>query len=201
MSNIQQKAVYSIHEYRLVVPIAQEMVNTIKMLRKTLHAKSGVVLPFQLQPSLTLLRFHAFEQMEAKVMEVIQRSVLETKPFLVELENFAAYPSHTIYINVRTRSPFNELCKSLKKWKRHFNIPQHEPHFINEPHLILAQMLQQKQFSSMWRICENSEFTGKFIADHLMLYKRGAANKRYEVFRRMDFMQLPMNLKQSTLFS
>jgi 2'-5' RNA ligase len=119
----------------------------------------------------------------------------------VELENFAAYPSHTIYIDVPTKSPFNELTKSLKKMKWLMNIPQQEPHFINEPHLIIAQRLKPMQFINLWMECEHTTFSGRFIADKMVLLKRNAQVQRYEVVRDMEFMNLPLHVKQGELFA
>jgi 2'-5' RNA ligase len=191
---------YRVNEYRLVIPFPQVLQDRIHSLRKTLHERHGVKFPFEIKPSLTLLRCHAFERMESKLLERFQQVAMSTDPFKVELKDFSAYPSHTIYIDVATKSPFNEMVKELKKLKWLMNIPDHEPHFIPEPHLIVAQKLKPMQFTRMWMECEHSQFTGRFIADSLLLLKRSEISKRYEVVRKMDMMSLPMNVKQGVLF-
>jgi 2'-5' RNA ligase len=139
--------------------------------------------------------------MEPGLMERMQEISMSHHPFKVDLKDFSAYPSHTIYIEVQTKSPFNELVKSLKKIKWLMNIPENEPHFIPEPHLIIAQKLKPMQFIKMWVECEHSQFSGAFMADAMLLLKRSLINKRYEVVRRMEFMSLPMNVKQGSLFA
>ena len=192
---------YRLNEYRLVVPLPEALRQKISAVRKTLHEKHNVKPPFEPKLSLTLLKCNAFEKTEPKVIEHLQRIALHTGPFKVELQDYAGYPSHTVYINVATKSPFNELVKELKKAKRLMQIPEHEPHFINEPHLSIAQRLTPKQFTAMWTECEHRQFTCRFIYDSFLLLKRNEAARAYQVVRRMEFMSLPMSAKQGTLFN
>ena len=192
---------YAINEYRLTIPMPEFLREKIIDIRKRLHEKYKVKPSFELQPGLTILKCYAFDKIEPRLVERMQQVAMGHNPFKVELENFSAYPSHTIYIDVPTKSPFNELTKSLKKMKWLMNIPQHDPHFINEPHLIIAQRLKPMQFISMWMECEHSQFSGKFIAEEMHLYKRNADVQRYELVRAMEFMSLPLHVKQGELFS
>jgi 2'-5' RNA ligase len=192
---------YEINEYRLVIPLPEAMQEKINGVRTAMHERYKIKSGFDWQPCLTILKCHAFESIEPRLLERMQQIAMEHDPFKVELENFAAYPSHTLYIDVLTKSPFNELTKSLKKMKWLMNIPQHEPHFINEPHLIIAQQLKPMQFISLWMECEHTPFSGRFIADAMLLLKRNSATQRYEVLRRMEFLSLPLNVKQGELFA
>lgn len=201
MSNTLLMPGHKICEYRLIIPLNEDLQETIMKLRKELHEKYKVALPFQLKPSLTILHCHAYEGMEAKLMERMQNVASRNAAFKVELQNFAAYPSHTIYIHVATRSPFNDLVKELKGVKSLTKIPDHDPYFIKEPHLLVAQKLKPFQFTRMWIDCEHTEFSGKFMANHLLLMKRSEANTRYEVIRQFDFASLALSIKQGTLFA
>ena len=201
MSNTLLVPGHRVCEYRLIIPLSEALQETIMKMRRELHDKYKVPLPFELKPSLTILHCHAYEGMEAKLVERIQQVASRNEAFKVELQNFAAYPSHTIYIHVATRSPFNELVKQLKTVKSLTRIPDHDPHFINEPHLIMAQKLKPFQFIRMWMDCEHTQFTGKFMATHLLLMKRSVVNDRYEAIRQFDFASLALCVKQGTLFS
>ena len=201
MNNSSSMPGYQINEYRLVIPLSETLQEKICSLRSALHERHRIKSNFELQPSLTILKFQAFETIEPRLLERMQQVAMGHNPFKVELENFAAYPSHTIYIDVLTKSPFNELTKSLKKMKWLMNIPQHEPHFINEPHLIIAQRLKPMQFISMWMECEHTPFSGRFIADAMVLLKRNNMTQRYEELRRMEFISLPLGVKQGELFA
>ena len=191
---------YRVHEYRLVVPLPEPLQERITGLRERLHERHRVKPPFEIKPSLTVLQCHAFEKTEARFLERLQQVARSLSPFKVELENFAAYPSHSIYIHVPTRSPFQELVKELKKLQWLMNIPGQEPHFIPEPQLILSQRLKPMPFIGMWMECEHSEFSGRFIADHLTLLRRHGGVGHWEEVRRLDLPELPSAVKQGCLF-
>jgi 2'-5' RNA ligase len=192
---------YRINEYRLVIPLSEDLQEKITSLRTRLHEKHKVKLPFEIPPSLTILKCNAFEKTEPRLIERMQYIAMGTNPFKVELDGFAAYPSHTIYINVPTRNPFAELVKELKKMKWLMNIQGHEPHFIPEPHLIIAQQLKPMQFINMWLESEHSNFSGRFISDSLLLLRRGEADRHYKPFKKLEFLSLPSAIKQGSLFA
>lgn len=200
MSNTLVMPGYRISEYRLIIPLSEALQQTVTGIRKDLHERYRIPVPFELKPSLTILHFHAYEGMEAKLLDRMQQVATRNSAFKVELQNFAAYPSHTIYIHVPTRSPFNELCKELKVVKSLTKVPDHDPHFINEPHLLIAQKLKPFQFTRMWMDCEHTQFTGRFIANSMMLMRRSAAGTHWEEVRRFDFATLAQCVKQGTLF-
>lgn len=199
MSNELVMPGYRISEYRLIIPLSEALQQTVMQIRKELYDRYRIAIPFELKPALTLLHCHAYEGMEAKLIERIQQVATRNSSFKVELQNFAAYPSHTIYIHVPTRSPFNELTKELKVIKSLTKVPDHDPHFINEPHLLIAQKLKPFQFTRMWMDCEHTQFTGRFMANSMVLMKRCVANQ-YEEVRRFEFATLAQSIKQGTLF-
>ena len=191
---------HRICEYRLIVPLSEALQQTVMQVRKDLHDRYRIPIPFELKPSLTILHCHAYEGMEARLIERMQQVATRNSSFKVELQNFAAYPSHTIYIHVATRSPFNDLAKELKVVKSLTKVPDHDPHFINEPHLLIGQRLKPFQFTRMWMDCEHTEFTGRFIANSMVLMKRSATGTNYEELRRFEFASLADSIKQGSLF-
>jgi 2'-5' RNA ligase len=201
MNNPLHMPGYRINEYRLVVPISESLQEKVTHIRKKLYEKYKITFPFQIKPSLTVLTCHAYERMEPRLIERLQQVALGFQPFSISLQNYSAYPTHTIYIDVANKSPFNELVKALKPIHSLVKIPGHDPHYIKEPHLLIAQKLKPFQFISMWMECEHSQFTGRCLADGMILLKRSAANSRYEVVRRMEFMSLPAQVRQGELFS
>jgi hypothetical protein len=86
------------------------------------------------------------------------------------------------------------VVKSLTK------VPDHDPHFINEPHLLIAQKLKPFQFTRMWMDCEHTQFTGRFMATSMVLMKRSIVSNQYEEVRRFEFASLAHSVKQGTLF-
>ncbi len=200
MSNTLLMPGYRICEYRLVVPLSEALQEAVIRIRRELHERYRISLPFGLKPSLTILHFHAYESTESKLVERLQQVASRTSTFKVELQNFAAFPSHTVYINVLTRRPFQELTRESKVVKSLTKIPDHDPHFINDPHLLIAQRLKPFQFTRMWMDCEHTQFTGKFMADSMVLMKRSDIHTRYEELKRFEFASLLQTIKQGTLF-
>jgi hypothetical protein len=200
MSNALVMPGYRIAEYRLIIPLSEALQQTIMQVRKDLHDRYRIPIPFELKPSLTILHCHAYEGMEAKLIERMQQVATRNSCFKVELQNFAAHPSHTIYIHVATCSPFNELCKELKVVRSLTKVPEHDPHFINEPHLLIAQKLKPFQFTRIWMDCEHTQFTGRFMANSMVLLKRSVAGNQYEEVRQFEFASLAHSVKQGTLF-
>ena len=200
MSNTLVMPGYRISEYRLIVPLSEALQQTVMQVRKELYERYRLPVPFEIKPSLTILHFHAYEGMEPRLLERMQQVATRNQAFKVELQNFAAYPSHTIYIHVPTRSPFNELTKELKVIKSLTKVPDHDPHLINEPHLLIAQKLKPFQFTRMWMDCEHTQFTGRFTASSMVLLKRNAVTTHYEELRRFEFASLAHCIKQGTLF-
>ncbi|RYZ23680.1 MAG: hypothetical protein EOO10_20895 [Chitinophagaceae bacterium] len=191
---------YKVCQYRLIIPLSEALQETVTNIRKALHDKYRVPFPFHLKPGLTILQCHAYEGMETKLVERIQGVAGRSAAFKVELQNFTAYPSHSIYIHVATRSPFNELVKELKVVRSLTRVPDNDPQFIKEPQLVVAQKLKPFQFTRMWMDCEHTLFTGRFTVEHMLLMKRSETNPRYELLRQFDFASAALCIKQGTLF-
>lgn len=200
MSNVLLTPGYRVCEYRLIIPLSEALQQTVAQIRRELHEKYRISLPFELKPSLTALHFHAYEGTEAKLLERVQQVATRLNAFNVEVQNFAASSSNTIYINVPTRHPFHELTRELKVVKSLITIPGHDPHFISEPHLLIAQGLKPFQFTRMWMDCEHIHFTGQFTASSMVLMKRSIAHTRYEELKQFEFACLTHRIKQGTLF-
>ena len=76
-----------------------------------------------------------------------------------------------------------------------------KPHFIMEPHLTIARRLQPWQYEKGWLEYSHRHFTGRFIADAMLLLKRQVGEGRYQIAGRFEFQNLPVNTKQGELFS
>lgn len=187
-------------EYRLLVPLSETLQETVRHIRRQLHEKYRIPLPFELPPSLTILHCHAYESAEPKLIERIQQVATRTAAFNVELKNFGAESLNTIYIPVITHHPLQQLVKEVKVVKSLAQIPDHDPHFVHEPHLLIAQNLKPFQFTRMWMDCEHTAFTGRFTADGIVLMKRSAIRTCYEEAKRFEFASLSQMVKQGTLF-
>ncbi|MBL7741397.1 MAG: hypothetical protein JNK14_19395, partial [Chitinophagaceae bacterium] len=75
-----------------------------------------------------------------------------------------------------------------------------KPHFIMEPHLTIARKLQPWQYEKGWLEYSQKHFTGRFIADSMVLLKRPVGEMKYQVADRFEFRNMPVTTKQGELF-
>ena len=135
-------------------------------------------------------------------MHRLQTIAMGIAPFKVELKDFGSFPSHTIFINIPTRVPIEKLVKELKTAQRLMKAdPEFDPHFIAEPYIPISRKLLPWQYEKSWLEYSHRHFTAKFIADGMLLLKRGNREGPYQVLRRLEFMNLPVTTKQGELFS
>ena len=76
-----------------------------------------------------------------------------------------------------------------------------KPHFIMEPHMTIARRLLPWQYEKGWLEYSHKHFTGKFIADSMLLLKRPVFELKYEIVQRFEFQNLPVNTTQGELFT
>ena len=95
-------------------------------------------------------------------------------PVKIELKDYGSFPSHTIYINITSKVADTESGKTdptetqqLMKLN-----DDNKPHFIMEPHLTIARKLLPWQYEKGWLEYSHRHFTGRFIADAMLLLKR-----------------------------
>src|SRR6202012_6046891 len=123
-------------------------------------------------------------------------------PFKVELKDFGSFPSHTIFINVTSKLPIRGLVNEIKDVQRLMKPNKdHKPHFIMEPHLTIARKLLPWQYEKGWNEYSHKHFTGRFIADAMLLLKRPVGEIKYQIVKRFEFQNLFVEtIKQGDLF-
>jgi 2'-5' RNA ligase len=141
------------------------------------------------------------EMMEERIINRLKMVAMTCHPIKVELKDFGSFPSHTIYINVTTKEPVRNIVKEIKPWQKLLKLnDDYKPHFIDEPHLTIARQLKPKQYEAAWKEYSNKNFTGRFIANHMLLLKRTRGDMPYQIVGRFDFLNLPGSTKQGELF-
>jgi 2'-5' RNA ligase len=140
--------------------------------------------------------------MEERIINRLKLVGMGYPPFKVELKDFGSFPSHTIYINVVSKLPVQGLIKEIRsEGQRLMKLnDDNKPHFIMEPHLTIARKLQPWQYEKGWLEYSNKHFTGRFIADAMLLLKRPVGEMKYHMANRFEFHNLPVTTKQGELF-
>ncbi len=193
---------YQVYEYLLVLSPHEELWNRILKVKEEFaekyqsdHARWG-------KPHLTLVNFVQYNMMEERIISRLKTIAMGYPPFKVELKDFGSFPSHTIYINVVSKVPVQNLVKEIRsEGQRLMKLnDDNKPHFIMEPHLTIARKLQPWQYEKGWLEYSNKHFTGRFIADAMLLLKRPVGEMKYQIAERFEFQNLPVTTKQGELF-
>lgn len=197
---------YRVYEYLLVLSPHEELWNRIMKTKdefadkyKSDHARWG-------KPHITLVNFLQYEMMEERILNRLRMVAMGSPAFKVELKDFGSFPSHTIYINVTSKVPVQNLVKEIRTdGQRLMKLnDDNKPHFIMEPHLTIARKLKPWQYEKGWLEYSHRHFTGRFIANAMTLLKRqvviGETKAKYHVREKFEFQNLPVTTKQGELF-
>jgi 2'-5' RNA ligase len=192
---------YRINEYLLVLNPHEELRDKIKKTKeefaKTYNAESATYG----KPHITLVRFTQYDMMEERIVNRLKTLAMGHHGFKVELKDFGSFPSHTVYINVTTKEPIRELVRGLRPFQKLLKLNNdNKPHFIDEPHLTIARKLLPWQYEKSWLEYSRRHFTGRFIADSMLLLGRRVGDRAYQIIQRFEFQNLPVNTTQGELF-
>lgn len=193
---------YRYNEYLIVLSPHQELWDRIKKIKEDFSTKYKSEQAKWGQPHVTLANFIQFEMMEERLTSRLKVVAMGYHPIKVELKDFGSFPSHTIYINVTSKLPIQNLVKEIRQEAQQLMKLNNDnkPHFIMEPHLTIARKLKPWQYEQGWLEYSNRNFTGRFIADTMLFLKRPVGEKKYQVVQRFEFQNLPVTTKQGQLF-
>ncbi len=200
-NHIQGLPGYRVNEYQLILDPHEELRNRISQVKKDFHEKYESEFVLGGRPRLTLVRFTQIEMMEERILNRLKNIAMGFHPIKVELKDFASFPSHTIYINVTTKEPIRALVRQVRETQRLLKLDNdHKPHFIDEPHFTVARKLLPWQYEKGWLEYSNRHFTGRFIAQDMLLLKRREGMNGWQILQRFEFMNLPVATTQGALF-
>jgi len=193
---------YRVYEYLLVLSPHEELWNKIVKVKEEFAEKYQSDHARWAKPHLTLVNFVQYNMMEERIISRLKTIAMGYPPFKIELKDFGSFPSHTIYINVMSKVPVQNLIKEIRsEGQRLMKLnDDNKPHFIMEPHLTIARKLQPWQYEKGWLEYSNKHFTGRFIADSMLLLKRPVGEMKYQIAERFQFQNLPVTTKQGELF-
>ena len=192
---------YNYNEYLLILNPHEELRRKIINVRKDFYEKYKAENALWGKPHLSLVNFVQFEMMEERLVNRLKTIAMGYTPFKVELRDFGSFPSHTIFINVDSKLQVKNLSKELRHAQKLMTLNKdNRPHFFDDPHITIARKLLPWQYEKGWLDYSHRHFTGRFIADAMLLLKRRVGNKAYQIVQRFEFMNLPVTTKQGDLF-
>ncbi|GGB08766.1 2'-5' RNA ligase family protein [Puia dinghuensis] len=192
----------AINEYQLILNPHEELRNRVQQLRAAFQEAYQAPATLAGKPHVTLVRFTQLSMMEDRIVQRLRTIAMGYCPFKVELKDFGSLPTHSIFINVTSKLPIRGLVTEIRDVQRLMKLDKdHKPHFLDEPNLLIARKLLPWQFEKGWQEYANKSFTGKFIADGMLLLRRRQGDKAWQIVERFAFQNLPVSTRQGELFA
>src|SRR5450432_1565541 len=192
---------YRYNEYLLVLSPHEELWNKIVKVKEEFSEKYKAPAARWGKPHITLINFIQFDMMEERIVNRLKTIAMGYTPFKVELKDYGSFPSHTIFINIETKQQVQNLARELRPAQRLMTLNKdNKPHFLDNPNITIARKLLPWQYEKGWLEYSHRHFTGRFIADGMLLLKRRVGDKAYQIVQRFEFMNLPVATKQGALF-
>jgi 2'-5' RNA ligase len=190
------------NEYLLILNPHEELRNKVQQVKKEFYETYQAPTALGGKPHVTLVRFTQLALMEERIVQRLRAIAMGYCPFKVELKDFGSFPSHSIFINVTSKLPIRGLVNEIKDIQRLMKLDKdHKPHFIDEPYLPIARKLLPWQYEKGWLEYSNKSFTGRFIADAMLLLKRREGEMAWQIAERFAFQNLPVAIRQGQLFA
>lgn len=202
MKNVTAMPGYKLCEYILVLNPHEELRNKIMHIKKDFYESYKASAALFSKPQITLATFTQYEIAERRIVEKLHVVAMGSKPVKIELKDYGSFPAHTIFINVTSKVPIQTLVKKIRaETQRLMKVDNdNKPHFILEPYITIARKLQPWQYEKGWLEYSHRHFTGRFIADAMLLLKRPVGEMKYEIAARFEFENLPVGVAQGALF-
>ena len=202
MKNIISIPGYKVYEYLLVLNPHEELRNKIMGIKKEFYDTYKASSAVYGKPHVILVNFVQYELAEERIINHLKTIGMGTKPVKIELKDYGSFPAHTIYITITSKVPIQNLVKHIRtETQKLMKLDaENKPHFILEPHLTIARKLQPWQYEKGWLEYSHRQFTGRFIADAMLLLKRPVGEIKYQIAGRFEFQNLPVTTIQGGLF-
>lgn len=191
------------YECLMVLSPPEALWQRIMEVKQYFGNKYKAPLALKTKPHITLVRFFSPAISRTALVSKLGRVTDALSPFMVTLDNFGSFPSHTIFIQVTTRQPILDLVNEVKVVRNYMKIPGQAPHFMDEPHLTVVRKLLPWQYEQGWLEFSKLDFKGRFMANELLLLHRLAdgAPHAYQVAQQFPLRgQEPISPVQCSLF-
>lgn len=198
----QGQLLHPMYEYMLVLQPHEALREKIMQVKKQFGETYRTTASMYVGPQVMLVNFMQHQQKEDRIVQRLQTIAMGYQPVKIELKDYGSFPSHTIFIQVTSKLPIQQLVKTIRTEAQLLMKldKENKPHFMMEPHIPIARKLQPWQYEKGWLEYSHRQFTGRFIADAMLLLKRKPGDTRFQILRRMEFQNLPIHTTQGALF-
>lgn len=192
----------NLNDYKIILVPHEDLLKKIMELRKSFAEQFKLEQPFASLPEIALVTFKQIASAENRLINRLKVVAMGRPAVKIEIKDFGSYPSHTVFLNVTSKVPLQQLSKMIRQEaQRLMKIsPEHKPHFLNDYYFTIAKRLQPWQYEQAWLEYSQKHFTGRFIAAKMFLVKKKHGEFRYKPIAAFDFENLPVETRQGELF-
>jgi len=186
---------YRVYEYMLIINPNETLQERIRGIRSDFEAAFKTGRKMGGRPNIGLVQWMQYEMMEKRVVDKLKLVGMGFPPFKIELRGFGTYPSHSIFIRMVSVEPVKKLIREIREQTQSLMKLNKatRPHFFDEPNITIASKLVPWQFEKAWLEYSRKHFTGRFIADGMLLLKRLDKSAPWQIVQRFEFANLPVH--------
>lgn len=192
---------YQLCEYQLVIALPEALREKLRRARQSFHEQyalpggnAAVLLP--------LVKFRQRQLLEERMRNSLTSLVSGWKPLPLHYKDFGSQPSHSIFIPMISRSPWQPLLRDLRGLQNMIRPDkEQQPYFVSEPVFTLASRLPPGIYDKAWQQYSHRQFTAQFMAEACLLLKRGGSDAHWQILQRMEWRNLPIGVQQTRLFA
>jgi 2'-5' RNA ligase len=191
-----------LNEYLIVLSPHEALWQEIMNVKKMFAQAYDCPFAYSTKPHITLVNFVQYRPVEDRIRQQLRTIIGRLDPVKIELKDYGSFPTHTIYINITSKVPIVNLVKEIKPIQQLMKLDkENKPFFITEPHMTIARKLEHWQYEKAWLAYQHMDFTGRFIADHVVMLRRPVGEKKYTLVEKFDMQSNPMpQSNQGVLF-
>ncbi|WP_346238024.1 2'-5' RNA ligase family protein [Niabella insulamsoli] len=154
------------------------------------------------KPHLTLVRYRQYTSFESRICQRLRSVAMQLAPISIDLNGYGSFPTHTIYLNVSSKTGFQSTVKTIRtELQRQLKLDKdNKPHFILEPHITIARKLKPWQYEQGWLAYQHQNFSGRFIASSMILLRKSSDADPYKLIERFEFQHSIHRASQAALF-
>ncbi len=194
---------YKTYDYLLVLNPHEELRHKIIQVKEQFAKDYKSNFAVHSKPHIALATFTQYGMIEERIINRLHTIAMGFPPIKIELKDYGSFPTHTIFINVASKLTVTNLVKKIRTdAQRLLKLDgDNKPHFLLDPFIPIGRKLMPWQYEKGWLEYSHKHFTGRFIADGMLLLKRPSGELNYQAVQRFEFQNLPVNTVQASLFS
>jgi len=186
---------YRVFEYMLIIHPHEALQEKIKQVRSEFETSFNIEPKMGGRPNVGLVQWMQYEMTEKRVVDKLKLLSMGFPPFKIELRDFGSYPSHSIFIKMVSIEPVKKLIREIREQTQSLMKLNKEtkPHFFDESNITIGRKLLPWQYEKAWLEYSQKHFTGRFIADGMLLLKRLDKTAPWQIVQCFEFANLPVH--------